>query len=172
MKQANGDHKVAKAYYVSWVPEEPVEKWTVFAARWWAALKGGARSLAKVIKPKKPGPKPRLSDELAIKIGTVYSQRLHWEHGQSRHYKDMEEVNLQPRPTPLPPQPGWDTRHPTPPLANNATLSCVASGLPPPPCAEGTLLAAWHEPCLHREEGEGRGPRLQVWGGAHQAGVQ
>lgn len=172
MKQANGDHKVAKAYYAKWVPEEPVGKWEAFAQHWWAALRGGAKSLAQLVKPNKPGPKPRLSDELAIKIGTVYAQRLHWEHGQPRHYKDMEEVSLQPRPTHRPRSQAATPRRPTRPLANHATLCCVASGLSPPPCAEGTLLTAWHEPCLHREEGEGRGPRLQVWEGAHKAEVQ
>ena len=93
MKQAGGEHKVAKAYYKSWVPEEPVSKFKEFATRVWEKLKGGAKTLSAFGRGKKPGPKPRISDELAIKIGTVYSQRLHWEHGESRHYHNIAEVH-------------------------------------------------------------------------------
>lgn len=102
MKQADGDTKVAKTYYVRWLPEEPVEKWKTFATRWWAELKDGTKSLAKVKYLVKPGPKPRLPDGLAIKIGTVYSQRRHWEHGKPRHYRNMAEVSLPPSPNPPP----------------------------------------------------------------------
>lgn len=108
---------MAKAYYKSWMPGEPVSKFKAFATRVWEKLKGGATTLSAFGRGKKPGPKPYISDELAIKIGTVYSQRLHWEHGEARHYRNMEEASCP---------------HPLYPSAPNPP-TLAAPSLPPTP---------------------------------------
>lgn len=102
MKEAGGDHVAAKAIYSRWVPEEPVSKWKSFAPRVYKQVLDGAKSLARPLRLKAPGPKPFITDEIALKIGTVYSQRLVWEHGTPRHYTNMAEVRSGSCPAPVP----------------------------------------------------------------------
>lgn len=102
MKETNGDYKAAEVLYNNWVPEEPVSKWRPFAKKKWEKYRRPETELSRNL----GGREPRVSRELALKIGTVYAQRLVWEHGQSRHYHDMEEVRdmqlLAPVPNPDP----------------------------------------------------------------------
>lgn len=98
MREAEGDHILAAKYYKKWVPEEPVSKWKDFATRVYKAVKSGLGAAPAA----KPGPKPKITDELALRIGTVYTQRLVWEHGKCRHYRDMNEVRRRLRPRPPP----------------------------------------------------------------------
>lgn len=95
MIEANQDHKAAQQLYDKWVPNEPVSKWKAFAQRCYK--KFSRPDTGRVLK--KGGRKPHVGMELALRIGTVYAQRLVWEHGKSRHFRDMDEVrSRRPRP--------------------------------------------------------------------------
>ncbi len=88
MKHPNCNTRLAKKLNDKWMPGELVAKWADFAnACYNHIVKPAARKVLV-----RPGPKPRVSKELAIKIGTVYTQRMLWEHGVSRHNHDMHEV--------------------------------------------------------------------------------
>lgn len=88
MLETKGDHKKAKELYDKWLPTKPISKWKTFATACYQNVpKGTLRTVKKAL-----GRKPRITRELAMKIGTVYAQRFVWEHGKPRHYKDMHEV--------------------------------------------------------------------------------
>lgn len=88
MKETNKDIKAAHQLYDKWMPEEPVSKWKPFAERCWERFSRPDTLLSR----KLGGRPPLVSRELALKIGTVYAQRLVWEHGKARHYRNMDEV--------------------------------------------------------------------------------
>ncbi len=57
----------------------------------------GKKAPARLV-PVQPRKKPKVGRDLAIKIGTVYTQRLLQEHGIARHYHDMDEVRCDLKP--------------------------------------------------------------------------
>ena len=88
MKEANGDLEAAKRLYDKWLADHPVSKWKQFFRACFVNVpKGILRDVKKAL-----GRKPKITTELALKIGTVYAQRQVWEHGKPRHYRDMGEV--------------------------------------------------------------------------------
>lgn len=114
MRQAQGDTRAAKRLYKEWVPEEPVSKWAKFATEASTKLATPIKSLSEVPHGK-PGPKPIITDSLARKISTVYTQRLVWEHGLSRHYRNMAEVRRHDMPGALA-WPAHPAQHPASPI--------------------------------------------------------
>ena len=88
MTEKNGNHLAAKELYDKWVPEEPVSRWKSFALACHERFSVAMGSVGGA----KRGRHHKIPGELAHKIGTVYSQRMVWEHGVSRHYRDMDEV--------------------------------------------------------------------------------
>lgn len=114
MKEAKEDFTMAKRLYSQWVPEEPISKFRKLAESVIKKIGPNIKSWSEVPHGEKPGPDPFVTDEVAIKIGTVYAQRLVWEHGEPRHYRDMHEVR---NPPCLAPAPYWtcNTGSPCPP---------------------------------------------------------
>lgn len=88
MKHAEGDAHEAKAVYDMLMPEEPIGKWKAVAERCWSKVDPDQRALGDT----PVGRHPKIPDELALKIGHVYAQRLVWEHGKSRPFHSMAEV--------------------------------------------------------------------------------
>ena len=168
MKQAGGDHNEAKWVYGLLMPEEPVARWKEFANRCWQKLDPDQRARGAVL----PGPKPLIPDELALKIGTVYAQRLVWEHGKYRPYRDMDEVSCKLLPV-RPPAPSAPAVKPW--LPPSRPLACPpnpATGVPAAPCAEGPLQSTWHQPRVPAVPCKEGGRRLPMGAGPHQAAVQ
>ena len=88
MTETEQNTRAARELYGKLMPNEPVSKWKAFAER---ACKKFSRP-ASLLSHNQGGEKPRVSREVALKIGTVYTQRLVWEHGEPRHYRDMNKV--------------------------------------------------------------------------------
>ncbi len=74
------------------MPEESISKWSKFAQGAHTQLAPPVKSTSEISHGSKPGPVPHIADSLAYKIATVYTQRLAWQHGRSRHYRSMAEV--------------------------------------------------------------------------------
>lgn len=164
MREAKGDHIEAAKYYKKWVPEEPVSKWKDFATRVYKAVKDGLGVAARA----KPGPKPKITDELALTIGTVYTQRLVWEHGKCRHYRDMNEMRRRLRPRP--PLSGCaPAAVPWLPASAADFSPSAATGMPAPPPAQGLMRCAWHHPRVPAKAREESGPGARLWARADQA---
>lgn len=158
MREAEGDHLKAAKYYKKWVPEEPVSKWKQFATSVYQAVKDGLGVAARF----KPGPKPKITDELALMIGTVYTQRLVWEHGKRRHYRDMNEVRRRLRPRP-PPSGCAPAAVPWLPASTADFPPSAAAGMLAPPPAQGLMCYAWHHPHVPARLREESGPGAGLW---------
>lgn len=123
MELFEGDTRQAKKKYVELMPKESVSGWAAFARRCYESPDPAARVPT--------GRHPKISDELALKIGMVYTQRQLWSHGRSRPYASMAEVSSKvglgvTRP-PVPHLPA-----PSPPISSNAL---AAAGVPAAPRA-------------------------------------
>lgn len=96
LKEADGDFMKAQRIYNKWLPADPVSKWRQFARRCETMFDDPA-NCPKLATRGVGGRKPRLSDKMVLKIGTVYTQTWVWSKGEKRHYRDLHEVRASQR---------------------------------------------------------------------------